>query len=112
MVGIVNVADLKNPTTGLTWRQENLNLTHQIPLGTLVEVNIEESDYHGLRAFVVRHDRDCDGTPLYALSVEPLDKYINTIRLIKAVGIHDSVERFMVKGGFDEESLIVIRSPK
>lgn len=35
---IVNVADLINPDTGNTYREDNANLTHNIPLGTLVEL--------------------------------------------------------------------------
>ena len=68
----INIADIKNPKTGKTYREENLEKTHNIPIGALVEVEIDD-DYldepkHGLRLFVVSHDRDCDGSPLYSLS--------------------------------------------
>lgn len=70
----INVADLKNPETGKTYREENNEKTHNIPLGTLVEVDFDdrfcESPKKGLRLFVVSHDRDYDGTPLYSLSFE------------------------------------------
>jgi hypothetical protein len=65
---LINIADLTNPETGKTYREENEALSHNIPLGTLVEVVSEEPDQNGLRLFVVSHDRDCDGTPLYSLS--------------------------------------------
>ena len=71
METIVNAADIKNTETGKTFRQENNEKIHNIPLGTLVEVDFDDSDgdpKRGLRLFVVSHDRDCDGTPLYSLS--------------------------------------------
>lgn len=66
--------DLVNPATGKTWRQENLEKHHAIPLGTLVEVEPwdeqSEHEYGGARLFVASHDRDCDGTPLYSLAMK------------------------------------------
>jgi hypothetical protein len=59
---------------GKTIRQNNLERTHQIPLGTLVQIvsdypEYEDEDYYnGCVLFVVNHSRDCDGTPLYDLS--------------------------------------------
>lgn len=71
---LINIADLKNPETGKTYREENNAKIHNIPLGTLVEVDCDdsylESPKKGLRLFVVQHDRDCDGTPLYSLSFD------------------------------------------
>ncbi len=63
----VNLADIIDPddASGRTYRQVNAAKAHSIPLGTLVETN------RGARLFVARHDRDCDQTPLYALSYEP-----------------------------------------
>jgi hypothetical protein len=54
---------------GKTVRENNMEIKHQIPLGTLVEViGLEpDSDYYGIRLYVIQHHRDCDGTPLYAL---------------------------------------------
>ncbi len=52
---------------GKTVKENNLENKHVIPIGSLVEVlNPEESK--GLRLFVMRHTRDADGTPLYALT--------------------------------------------
>ncbi len=63
--------------SGLTIREEKLQTTHGIPLGQLVEVEL--NDEHSpcwlkgrARLIVVGHIRDCDGTPLYALSAWPI----------------------------------------
>ena len=74
MTKFVNVADIVNPKTGKTWRQENLEKQHKIPLGSLVEVKFDTWFGDGAcwkvhaRMWVVSHDRDCDGTPLYSIS--------------------------------------------
>ena len=60
---LTNVADLVNPDTGKTYRQENKEKKHQFPIDSLVE-DVET----GVRLFVVEHTRDCDGSPLYSLS--------------------------------------------
>lgn len=71
---LINIADLKNPETEKTYREENNLKNHNIPLGSLVEIDFDdsylESPKKGLRLFVVGHDRDCDGTPLYSLSFD------------------------------------------
>jgi hypothetical protein len=56
-----NVADMTNPETGKTYREENNALKHKIPVGTIVKV--DDNFY----ARVFSHTRDCDGTPLYTL---------------------------------------------
>lgn len=55
---------------GVSEKERNLQITHNIPLGTLVEVNYPCSPEHGCRLFVVEHTRDCDGEPLYSLSFD------------------------------------------
>lgn len=86
------IHDLSNPETGKTWKQENLEKHHTIPLGTLVEIETwdeqSEHEYGGARLFVASHDRDCDGTPLYALSMK-----------------RGETERRKMIFGFSEESL-------
>lgn len=71
MTNIKMVADIVEEN-GKTIRQNNLEKTHSIPLGSLVEVIYESSDEEdnmaGVRMFVVKHSRDCDGTPLYDIS--------------------------------------------
>jgi len=67
----MNIADLINPETGKTYREENLAKSHKIPLGALVEI-VDT----GARLFVVKHTRDCDGTPLYSLCADPDDMIV------------------------------------
>lgn len=63
----INVADLKDPddSQGRSYREINAEKSHKIPINTLVELE------SGARAFVVRHTRDCDQTPLYSLAINP-----------------------------------------
>lgn len=68
MTDLVNIADIVNPETGKTFRQENEEMTHNIPIGTLVDVKTEDGDT--LRLYVVDQIRDFDGSPLYALSFD------------------------------------------
>lgn len=73
MTNIKMVADIIEEN-GKTIRQNNLEKSHMIPLGALVEVTYEssydEDSMCGVRMFVVKHSRDCDGTPLYDLSFD------------------------------------------
>ena len=68
------IHDLTNPETGNTYKEDNLKKRHNIPVGSLVEVKFDDFSPGGFswkvhaRMWVVRHDRDCDGTPLYTLS--------------------------------------------
>ena len=48
------VFDMKNPETGKTYRQENLEKQHQIPIGTLVEVRFD--DWFGAGCKPYQHD--------------------------------------------------------
>lgn len=61
---------------GKSVKENNMQVHHVIPIGAIVEIIDSYNDYpeefvsneHGIRLFVVSHDRDCDGTPLYGLS--------------------------------------------
>jgi len=76
---ILNIADLVNPETGNTYRQDNMAKKHTIPIGSLVEIvhnpipgikdDPEDLLEIGIRLHVVAHTRDCDGTPLYSLGI-------------------------------------------
>ena len=75
MSGIIFVGDLVE-SNGKTWKENNLAIKHDIPIGALVEITYkseyeepEDSNY-GLRLFVVNHSRDCDGKPLYDMSFD------------------------------------------
>jgi hypothetical protein len=117
---IITIADLTNPETGNTYRQDNAAKTHSIALGTLVETNFGEYDKHesGLRLFVVEHSRDCDQTPLYTLSHKCLEDYQELVQEFKAIPTTDSRFRPYYKGlvsgveyrGINEDSLSVIRA--
>ena len=70
---VVFIGDLVEEN-GKTVKENNLERVHNVPVGSLVEITYE-SEYEepservkGLRLFVVKHSRDCDGSPLYALS--------------------------------------------
>lgn len=71
MTRIINIADLINPESGLSYRAENTAKAHTIPLFTLVELKCDPEwpcITDGLRLYVQGHSRDCDGTPLYDLT--------------------------------------------
>lgn len=89
----VHIADLVNQETGKTYREENAELEHNIPIGALVELEC------GVRLFVVWHGRDCDQTPLYSLAVDPDD----TERK------EDMFGNYKWHNGYPEDSLKVIR---
>jgi hypothetical protein len=91
VIEAVVVGDLKMKS-GKTWREENLEKEHTIPIGSLVELGDPEyPDFRdGLRLHVIDHGRDCDGTPLYTLGI---------------AGEPHSV------GGYSEESLTIISQP-
>lgn len=99
-----NIADIVNSKTGKTWRQENMEKVHNIPLGALVEVEAD-LDQNGLRLWVVSHDRDCDETPLYSLSFSKdwsEDMFGSSSRMKFAA-------RAMTDSGHPEESLKIIK---
>jgi len=59
---IVNIADLVNPETGKTYREENNAMPHKFKIGDVVE-------FDNMMATVTKLSRDCDGTPLYSLCI-------------------------------------------
>jgi len=74
MENLVKIADIPNPKTGKTPREENADKSHTIPIGSLVEVKLDY--WHGdgacekihARFWVVKHTRDCDQMPMYSVS--------------------------------------------
>ena len=93
---LINVADLVNPKTGKTWRQENSELQHNIPIGSLVEV------VTGERLTVVKHTRDCDQTPLYTLGLKDNFKDYENLEEYKQCS--------SLFYGYSEESLKVVET--
>lgn len=59
MIEFVNVADIINPKTGITPRQENKEKSHKYQVGDAVKL-----DDQGW-VTITKLTRDCDGTPLY-----------------------------------------------
>ena len=92
----VDINSLPNPKTGKSYREENLEKQHNIPLGSLVEIDDPENP---LRLYVVEHVRDFDGTPLYSLS---FDKDWNSEMYGKEFR---KLARFRVDQGYPEEAL-------
>lgn len=66
---IINIADLKDPNDpqGRTYRQVNKSKKHKFKIGQLIELE------NGVRLFIAKQTRDCDGTPLYSLSTDEDD---------------------------------------
>lgn len=98
-----SLSDIKE-SNGKTVRENNLELFHLIPIDTLVEVTIRESSAFGSRGYVVGHSRDCDGTPLYILS---LHSYASQAWALDG-GDTERLVRHGWSGGFGEECLRVI----
>lgn len=94
---------------GNTVRENNMTITHKIPIGALVHVRWSEWSGNGAsmriegRLWVVQHHRDCDGTPLYAVSPrkpdEMLDDWLGKIPEIFRASINE------IYHGFSEGSL-------
>jgi hypothetical protein len=104
----VNVADLPlNDGTGRTWREANLERQHTIPVGTLVELVFDPEEdpdlyenYHGVRLWVWRHTRDCDGSPLYTLSMK------------RNIDVSSQWDVRLIEGGWSDGCMRVMESPK
>jgi len=101
---------------GKTVRENNMEIKHNIPIGTLVEVKYDR--WHGngacskihARLFVASHDRDCDGTPLYSLT-EAKPPYEGTGPNDKKDFIDLTIiDRILigVQTGFNEKALTII----
>lgn len=115
----INVADIVEEN-GRTIRENNLEKAHDIPIGTLVEVKYDVWHSDGAcekthaRLWVVSHDRDCDGTPLYSLCKYKSPMFVDGslkyrgedgwwIKTEVALRIANDVH-----SGFSQESLTVI----
>ncbi len=104
---MIMIADLVNPETGLTWRQENEAKTHKYSVDDLVEV-VADPEYpsatDGMRLYVIGCVRDCDGTPLYVLGSKGMPLWQEAFVKPKVCYNFNSFS------GFPEESLTLIRS--
>lgn len=110
---IVSAYDLIE-TNGRTWRENRLALKHNIPIGALVDVEIEKcfadnTSIKGVvRMYVLWHGRDCDGTPLYWLGTSPegADDWPPDGSNVIARMLHRYI--YGVEGGFHEDRLRVV----
>jgi hypothetical protein len=111
---MINIADIVNPLTGLTYRQENAKLVHEIPIGTFVK-----SVHNGICGWIASHDRDCDKTPLYGLTLN--ESSVGMIKKEKPIPysdvdhvrwlFYDMQYQFSISRGHSFESLQVLREP-
>ena len=110
------IGDLEDPDNpGKTIREVNLEKQHEIPLGALVEIKgFEEYDYHryenGLRLYVVKHLRDCDGTPLYGLSFYDPREFEEQMKVQRECGITTNLFA-PILSGYAKRSLEIVRLP-
>jgi len=95
---MIIVHDLPSDVPGLTWKEKNLAMKHQIPMGTLVEVKDS-----GIRLFVCAYQRDCDGTPLYGLTwdMDDYERFKDT-----------QYRAHFSTGGYSKEDLLIIGDMK
>ena len=107
-MNLINIADLKNPQTGKTYREENNELQHKYKVGDLIEIIPwdEDCEYAGMRLYIIGCVRDCDGTPLYVLGSKGMELYQ------KAFVKPDTCYNFNSFSGFGEENLKLIHPSK
>ncbi len=100
-----NIADLTNPESGKTYREENNEKKHKYEVGDLVEIIgwDEDCQYTGMRLYVIGCVRDCDGTPLYVLGSKDMKLYEEGFGLKKNVCYN-----FNSFSGFGEDSIKLI----
>lgn len=117
MTGIIMVSEIVQ-SNGKTWKENNLSIKHDIPLGTLVEIVYKceyeenfESTY-GLRLFVVNHSRDCDGTPLYDMSFDKnsYNEYAEADKKIQKGQFQDQMDRSLTLYMYHNSSGSIMRN--
>jgi len=91
MSEFINIADLKDPhdPQGRTYRQINNAAQHKFTVNSLVEI------HNGVRLFIAKQTRDCDGTPLYSLTPEIRDE-------------DDPLKEFCWVHGYSEDGMKII----
>jgi len=106
IMNLINIADLENPKTGKTYREENNAKVHKYKIDDLIEIIAwdEDCEYGGMRLYVIGCVRDCDGTPLYVLGSKGMELYQ------KAFVKPDTCYNFNSFSGFGEESLKLVKS--
>lgn len=107
---MVEIAYNVKNNNGKSIKEYNLALKHNIPLGEKVQINSPYNDEHGLTLYVVSHERDCDGEPLYSLSMFSPDD--DTWDHLAYMGFDKNAMRSIMTHGFSESSLIPINNKK
>lgn len=107
------VHDLTNPETGRTYREDNLQRQHKIPIGALVEIRHDPPELEdGFRLHVVQHRRDCDGEPLYSLGLWTENEETRGHACLTALDDDGYPPKFIWQGcGYGEESLRLVGGP-
>jgi hypothetical protein len=92
---MIIVADLKdtNDPDGRSYREINNATAHNFNIGQLVELD------NGVRMFIAKQTRDCDGTPLYCLTAEENQEYAQA-------------NHYSWVHGYSEDGMNAILSPK
>jgi len=103
---------------GKTIRENNMELQHTIPVGTLVEVKYDTwfgdgaCEKNHARLWVIIQGRDCDGTPIYWLSTHSYERISYEIGATSPEDVANASLQhkllFNFKGGFCEEGLTVV----
>ena len=79
---------------------------HNIPIGSMVEINMEYHGDHGARLWVADHTRNCDGMPLYALYGS---SNINIYEYVKEE--NPPLARYLISDGWTSDCLIFLKEP-
>lgn len=88
------------------------NEKHNIELGTVVQIEIDWADSDDVfikgtaQLYVVSHNRDCDGTPLYGLATSPIAPSQGKVFGDES-RLHNTFVKFYVSG-YPESSLTVV----
>lgn len=88
---------------GKTIRENNLEKIHNIPIGALVECTTT-----GIRAFVAQHMRDCDGTPLYSLTIHEIRSSYQYDGEDREEALITLLHKHELLNGYSERTLVVI----
>ena len=104
-MALINIADIKNPKTGKTYREENNAKQHRYKVDDLVEIQDwgDDCEYGGMRLYIIGCVRDCDGTPLYVLGSKGMELYQ------QAFVEPNTCYNFNSFNGFAEEDLKLIK---
>lgn len=115
-------------SNGKTVKENNLQKVHKYPIGTMIKYELKHIDHienhgtdkeicmgiHGtLCGFILTHDRDCDGTPLYTIGTDSpsyRDTVIEMLHLDITKSIHRSIADSMCHAysGIAEEDLLIM----